>query len=203
MPFVHSLAHVVIERGRLQEREHAGEAIVPDHIRGGRLRHRRCRAASAVATSSCAWSVLERPLRVLATRAAPRSVSAIESSGSHDQPSSAFTRPWEMPRPARPLEGPPGSRGRRSHFDLAGVDRAQASDRSHEVRGARHHSRPRPLRATGNTWHSASLGGQREERLVLDLFEPAGPDLFRASVPDRVPRGRDELAVLRHRDRRS
>ena len=41
------------------------------------------------------------------------------------------------------------------------------------------------------------LGGQREERLVLDLLEPAGSDVLRASVPDRVPRGSDELAVRR------
>ena len=43
--------------------------------------------------------------------------------------------------------------------------------------------------------HAAPLGGQRDERLVLDLLEPAGPDALRAPMPDRVPRGGHELAV--------
>ena len=30
---------------------------------------------------------------------------------------------------------------------------------------------------------------------MLDLLEPAGPDVLRAAVPDRVPGGGDELAV--------
>ena len=43
--------------------------------------------------------------------------------------------------------------------------------------------------------NAGSLGGQREERLVLHLLEPAGADVLRAAVPDRVPGGRDELPV--------
>ena len=38
VPVVHRLARVVLERGRLQEREHRGETVVPEHI--SRRRHR-------------------------------------------------------------------------------------------------------------------------------------------------------------------
>ena len=47
----------------------------------------------------------------------------------------------------------------------------------------------------GHHGHAVALGGQREERLVLDLLPTPGQDALGPPVPDRVPRGGNQLAV--------
>ena len=47
----------------------------------------------------------------------------------------------------------------------------------------------------GHHGDAVTLGGQREERLVLDLLPPPGQDALGPPVPDRVPGGGHQLAV--------
>ena len=47
----------------------------------------------------------------------------------------------------------------------------------------------------GHHRYAVALGGQREERLVLDLLPSSGQDALGTPMPDRVPGGGHELAV--------
>ena len=148
-------------------------------------------AASAVVTSSCARSVRSAPSGA-ATWAAPKPVSAAEPSDRTIRVSGVHlpVRDAELVEAAEDLP----SAAKELVVDLVRIERAQrASARvEHEERIALVRLPRRDDRHHGD---AAPLGGQREERLVLDLLEPAGPDAFRAPVPDRVPRGGHELAV--------
>ena len=82
----------------------------------------------------------------------------------------------EIGRDVHPLHGREGVPVRLDHEE--GISLIRLAGRDH-----------------GHHGDAVTLGGQREERLVLDLFPPPGQDAFGPPVPDRVPGGGHQLAV--------
>ena len=149
-------------------------------------------AARAVVTRSWARSVFNAPADA-ATCAAPKSVSAGDPS-SRTTTVVASRCPCEMPSSCRSARTRHAPLTRSTSISLASSEpsvRALASSTRTAspcvgLAGLEH-------RQHG---HTAPLGRQRHERFVLDLLEPSHTDPLRAPMPDRVPGGRDELAVL-------
>ena len=190
---VQRLARVALERGRLQERQDLGEALV-------RRGHRRRRVTRTVGIGSERRRREQLGMVGVQRARGRRDVSGAEvgerrrAIGPHDQ---ASARPPARARcRARgdrrgPATHRGGGRGRsRSHRA------SRACGRSHRARGAASPWWVSPASSTGSTATPPRSAASVRNASCSTCWSRPARDPFRAPMPDRVPGGRHELAVL-------